>query len=103
LTRRTRAVVLCTPSNPTGAVIAAGEGRRIVDELAGRGIFVISDETYMQFVFEGARWSPASCHGWRQNVVVVGTFSKCFGMMGWRVGFMLADAAICTEAIKVQD
>lgn len=103
LTQRTRAVVLCSPSNPTGAVIDAGEGRRIVEGLASRGVFVISDETYMQFVFAGAHWSAASIDGWRQNVVVVGSFSKCFGMMGWRVGFLLADAAICAEAIKVQD
>ena len=103
LTPRTKAVVLCTPSNPTGAVLEPREGVRIVEELARRNIFVISDETYMQFVFEGAHWSAASVPGWRRNVVVVGTFSKCFGMMGWRVGFMLADAAVCAEAVKVQD
>jgi aminotransferase len=103
LTTRTRAVVLCTPSNPTGAVLDRQDGIRIVGELARRGIFVISDETYMQFVYEGEHWSAASADGWRRNVVVIGTFSKCFGMMGWRVGFMLADAAICAEAVKVQD
>jgi aspartate/methionine/tyrosine aminotransferase len=103
LTARTRAVVLCTPSNPTGAVLDRGEGLRIVDELARRDVFVISDETYMQFVYAGEHWSAASAPAWRRNVVVVGTFSKSFGMMGWRVGFMLADAAICAEAVKVQD
>jgi aminotransferase len=103
LSTRTKAVVLCNPSNPTGAPLEAAEGARIVGELARRGIFVISDETYMHFVYDGVHWSAASGAAWRANVVVVGTFSKSFSMMGWRVGFMLADARICAEAIKVQD
>ena len=103
LTRRTRAVVLCTPSNPTGAVIGPREGALIVGELASRGIVVISDETYMFFVYEGEGWSAASTPRWRDNVVVVGSFSKSFGMMGWRVGYMLADTAICEQATKIQD
>jgi len=103
LTVRTRAVVLCNPSNPTGAPVDAEEGARIVAELAARGIVVVSDETYMHFVYDGTHWSAASVDRWRENVMVVGTFSKSFGMMGWRVGFLLADAAVCAEAIKVQD
>ena len=103
VTARTRAVVLCNPSNPTGAPTDAGDGGLIVERLAERGVFVISDETYMQFVYEGAHWSAASAPDWRRNVVIVGTFSKAFGMMGWRVGFLLADAAVCQEAVKVQD
>jgi aminotransferase len=103
LTPRTRVVVLCTPSNPTGAAIDPGEGDRIVNELMRRDIAVICDETYRPFVYEGEAWSAASVRGWRQNVVVVGSFSKAFGMMGWRVGFLLASAAICEQVIKVQD
>lgn len=103
LSARTKAVVLCNPSNPTGAPIEAADGHLIVERLAGRGIFVISDETYLQFVYDGAHWSAASARDWRQNVIVVGTFSKAFGMMGWRVGFLLADAPLCEEAVKVQD
>jgi aspartate/methionine/tyrosine aminotransferase len=103
LSSRTKAVVLCTPSNPTGATIAPHAGARIVREAASRGILVISDETYMHFVYDEDHWSAASVPGWRDSVAVVGTFSKSFGMMGWRLGFMLADEAICTQAIKVQD
>ena len=103
LTSRTRAVVLCNPSNPTGAPIAADDGERIIRELAARDIAVISDETYMEFVFDGGHWSAASVSDWRRNVVVVGTFSKSFALMGWRVGFVLADRAICEQATKIQD
>jgi aminotransferase len=103
LTARTRAVVLCNPSNPTGAPVAAVHGERIVRELAGRGICVISDETYMQFVYNADHWSAASVPDWRGNVVVIGTFSKSFAMMGWRVGFILADRTICEQATTIQD
>ena len=103
LTSRTKAIVLCNPSNPTGAPIDAEEGTRIVREAATRNLVVFSDETYMHFVYEGAHWSAASVPDWRQNVVVIGTFSKSFGMMGWRVGFALADAPVCEQAVKVQD
>ena len=100
---RTRAVVLCIPSNPSGAVLDPVEGRRIVRELARRDIVVFSDETYMQFVYSGDHWSAASAPEWRRNVVVVGTFSKSFGMMGWRAGFLVADASVCAQAVKIQD
>jgi aminotransferase len=103
LSPRTRAVVLCNPSNPTGAPVAATDGAEIVRETAARGLAVISDETYMAFVYEGAHWSAASEPDWRDTVAVVGSFSKAFGMMGWRVGFVLADAAITREVVKVQD
>ncbi|HEY7188951.1 MAG TPA: aminotransferase class I/II-fold pyridoxal phosphate-dependent enzyme [Vicinamibacterales bacterium] len=103
MTPRTRAVVLCNPSNPTGATITRANGERILRELAARGIWVISDETYMQFVYDAAHWSAASLSDWRRNVVVIGTFSKSFAMMGWRVGFILADRDVCEQATKIQD
>ena len=103
LTPRTRAVVLCNPSNPTGRGLDADEGRAVIERLAARGVLVISDETYMHFVWDDTHWSAASVHSWRDNVVLIGTFSKCFGMMGWRIGFMLATTRICEQALKVQD
>ena len=96
-------VVLCNPSNPTGAPVDRAEGAAIVRESAARGLAVISDETYMHFVFEGSHWSAASEPAWRDTVAVIGSFSKSFGMMGWRVGYILADSAICREIVKVQD
>jgi aspartate/methionine/tyrosine aminotransferase len=117
ITSRTRAVVLCTPSNPTGAVIAPVELTRIVLELRTRGIVVMCDETYMHFVYPRATEpavgvtksgrltsaSAAAIEGWRENVVVLGTFSKSFGMTGWRLGYLLAGSKVCEQAIKIQD
>ena len=101
MTVRTRAVVLCSPSNPTGAVVDEGELRTILGELRSRGVLVFSDETYQHF--GNSTSSAASIELWRDHVVVVGTFSKSFGMTGWRVGYMIADAGICEQALKIQD
>ena len=64
---------------------------------------LICDETYMHFVFDGAHSSAGSIEGWKENVIIVGTFSKSFAMTGWRVGYLLADRRFCEQAIKVQD
>jgi aspartate/methionine/tyrosine aminotransferase len=103
LTPRTRAVVICNPSNPTGATVDAAEGLRLVAELEKRSIALVSDEAYMHFVYGGEHWSAATSPGWRRNVVLVSTFSKSFGMTGWRVGYVLADRTFCEHAIKIQD
>jgi aminotransferase len=103
VTPRTRAVVVCTPSNPTGAVVAADEMARIARELGTRGIVLFADETYARFVYEGSYTSLAAVQGWRDNGVVLSTFSKSFGMTGWRVGYMLASERVCEQAIKIQD
>jgi aspartate/methionine/tyrosine aminotransferase len=104
VTARTRALVLCSPSNPTGAVIDPDELERIGAELGKRGIVLICDETYQRLVYAGATHrSGASLPGWRDSTIVCGTFSKSFGMTGWRIGYMLAAAGVCEQAIKIQD
>ena len=74
----------------------AGEHRRRVERL-------VSDETYLHFVYGAPHASAAAVEGWRDNVVVVGTFSKSFGMTGWRAGYLVAASGVCTEAMKIQD
>ncbi len=104
LTSRTRAVVLCNPSNPTGAVVSYSELTRILTELRRREILLVVDETYMHFVYgRGGHSCIASLPQWHENAVMISSFSKSFGMTGWRVGYMLADARVCDQAIKIQD
>lgn len=104
VTAKTRAVVLCSPSNPTGAVIDPDELERIGAELRKRTIALICDETYHRLVYGGATHrSGASLPDWRDYVIVCGTFSKSFGMTGWRIGYLLAPDRVCDQAIKIQD
>ena len=104
ITPRTRAVVLVSPNNPTGAVYAGAEIEEIGRAMLARGITVISDETYMNFVY-----GPARHHGlvslpdWRKGILVCGSFSKSFAMTGWRVGYLIAPADVAVQALKIQD
>ena len=103
VTSRTRGVVICTPSNPTGAVVGREHMARLVRETAARRITLFCDETYGRFVYGAEFASLAASPGWRDSGVVVSTFSKSFGMPGWRVGYVLAPREICDAAIRIQD
>ncbi len=103
LTPRTRAVLLNSPCNPTGGVMAPEEAERLVAECARRGVLVISDETYERFVYEGTPFSLASLAAqFPDTVVLIGSFSKTYAMTGWRLGYLagpqpLVDAVACIQ------
>ncbi|MEQ1761134.1 MAG: aminotransferase class I/II-fold pyridoxal phosphate-dependent enzyme [Vicinamibacterales bacterium] len=103
LSSRTAAVVVCSPSNPTGDVVAREQLAVIQQELARRSITLFIDETYADFVYDDVHTSGTAFSSWRENTVIVSTFSKSFGMTGWRVGYLLANSEVCKQAIKVQD
>jgi aspartate/methionine/tyrosine aminotransferase len=105
LTPRTRAVVLVSPGNPTGAVIPEAQRRQLGRLCAERGLWLISDETYDGLTFPPARHaSPLTDpEADPDRVVALGSFSKIFGLAAWRVGYLLASAAFIEEAIKAQD
>lgn len=87
----TRVVMLATPSNPTGAIIQPDELRQICDFVADRDGVVIVDEIYHGLVYEGTVDTAAHYQG---NVIVINSFSKYFGMTGWRVGWLVAPEAL---------
>ena len=97
-----RAVVLTTPSNPTGEVIGGPALGALADALRSRGVWLSVDETYLTFVYDSAPFSATRLIE-TGNVIVVGSFSKTFAMMGWRLGYLAAPEAVIREAIKVQD
>lgn len=103
VTERTRAVVLVTPSNPTGAVTPPREVERIIDECAARNIILFVDETYLRFTYGAAPATALASRRWRETVVIIGSFSKGFAITGWRCGYLIADAEVITEAMKIQD
>jgi aspartate aminotransferase len=92
LTPRTRMLILNSPSNPSGRVIPPDEFERIVDLANDRGIYVISDECYLKFVYPPAGvYSAAQLpEEKRRRLCVAGSFSKTYAMTGWRIGYSLA-------------
>jgi len=104
ITDRTRAVLLSTPCNPTGAVFTEHD-LRALGELARRhGLMVITDEAYEYFVFDDAvHFSLASVPEYRDHVVSVFTLTKTYAMTGWRVGYIHARADLVAEMNKAHN
>lgn len=104
ITPRTKLIILNSPCNPSGRVIPPAEFARIMELLADRGIYVISDECYLRFVYPpGEVFSAASLPAeLRARLCIAGSFSKTYAMTGWRVGYALAPPEWTREMLKVQ-
>jgi aspartate aminotransferase len=102
LTPRTKLVIINSPSNPSGSVLSQSEFRAIYELTSKRDIFLMTDECYCQFVYEGQPYSIAAQPGAKESVVVAGSLSKTYAMTGWRVGFVLAAAPIIGAMMKLQ-
>ena len=100
---QTRAVVLVSPGNPTAAVAGEPFVRGLCELCARHGLWLLSDETYDMLTFEpSVHCSPASVSDY-ERIVTLGSFSKIFGLAGWRVGYLLGSAELFEQAFKVQD
>jgi aspartate/methionine/tyrosine aminotransferase len=100
----TRAILLVTPNNPSGAVYKRDMVDKIVDLCLQYNLLLISDETYMRQVYDGAEhYSPRLRRDAVDNVITVGSFSKDFGMSGWRVGYVIGPPDFIKEYLKIQD
>jgi len=101
---KTRGVFLASPNNPTGAVYDKDTVDQIVDICIQHDIVLISDETYSRMVFDGAsHYSPRQRRDAVEHIITLGSFSKDFGMSGWRVGFVVGPKEFTDEFLKVQD
>ncbi|HET9480433.1 MAG TPA: pyridoxal phosphate-dependent aminotransferase [Candidatus Polarisedimenticolia bacterium] len=100
----TRAIILCSPSNPTGAVIPAGELARFADLAVGKDLLLIFDECYEKFLYDGREHaSLAREHRrLRDRLVLVSTFSKSYAMTGYRVGYAVASRELISAMAIVQ-
>ena len=104
ITPRTKLIILNSPCNPSGRVIPPAEFQRIMELLLERGIYVITDECYLRFVYPPAQvFSVASLTPeLRSRLCVAGSFSKTYAMTGWRIGYALAPREWTREMLKVQ-
>jgi aspartate aminotransferase len=103
ITPKTRAMLLCSPSNPTGAVYSKAELEALARVLAPHErIIIISDEIYEHINFVGKHESIAQFDNVRDRVVLVNGVSKGYAMMGWRIGYMAAPAWIIKAVTKLQ-
>ncbi len=87
ITARTRLIVINSPENPTGGVLDRGQIERIAALAAARGIPVLADEIYRQFLYEGEFVSIMGLPGMRELTILLDGFSKSYAMTGWRLGY----------------
>jgi aspartate aminotransferase len=102
ITPKTKLVIINSPSNPSGSVLPRDEFRKIFTLTSKRDIFLMTDECYCHFVYEGEPYSIAAEPNARETVVVAGSLSKTYAMTGWRIGFALAPAPIIGAMMKLQ-
>ena len=102
ITSRTKAIILNTPCNPSGAVMHRDDFRDVVLMAHRRGIYVISDECYVYLNFTGDLYSAGSITEAREHLVIIGSLSKTYAMTGWRSGYALGPKPIVDQINKLQ-
>jgi len=102
ITPRTKALILNSPSNPSGAVVKPADMRAIMQLCHERGVYVIADECYSYLDFSGAHISVGAYHETKEHAVIIGSLSKTYAMTGWRLGYALASGPIVKAMQKLQ-
>jgi len=103
VTEKTRALIMNTPNNPTGAVLTKKDLEEIADFAVEHNLIILSDEVYEHFVYDGAKnYSIASLDGMFERTITINGFSKTFAMTGWRLGFAAAPAWIIEKMTRFQ-
>jgi aspartate aminotransferase len=102
LTQKTRMIIINSPSNPSGGVLERAEFEKIARIAHDRGIWLLTDECYCQFLYDSEPFSVAAMPGIKDSVLIAGSLSKTYAMTGWRVGYTLSPAAVASAIIKLQ-
>ena len=103
LTPRTKAIIMCTPHNPTGVVHTLEDLEEVAEVARKNNLFVITDEPYERIVWGGRRHiSMATLPGMKDLTITLMSLTKSFSMGGWRIGFANANAQLITQMTKLQ-
>lgn len=102
ITPHTKALMLCSPSNPTGRMIPKEELAKIAEVVKKHQIWVLSDEVYCELVYdEHEHCSIGSFPGMKPYTIVLNGFSKAFAMTGWRIGYVCAPSELMSQVNKL--
>ncbi len=101
ITSRTKAIMYCSPSNPTGTVFSEEQLRQLAEVALENDLMLITDEAYEYFTYNGHKhFSIASIPEMVKNVVSCYTFTKTYAMTGWRIGYLHADEELIPQIAK---
>jgi aspartate aminotransferase len=103
ITKKTKLIMLNTPSNPAGSVFPRDTMKMVADLANDNDLFVMSDEIYDRQVFDGKHYSIASMRGMARRTITVNGFSKTYSMTGWRLGWLVAPPSIVDALGRLQE
>jgi len=104
VTKKTKAILICHPMNPTGSVFSPEDLTALAEIAVERNLFIITDEAYDFLVYDGlSQFSLSSIPELKKNIMACYSFSKTYCMTGWRVGYMYAPARLIDQVLKVHD
>lgn len=102
ITPKTKAIMMCSPNNPTGTMIPAEELEKIAQLVVKNQIWCISDEIYCELAYDNAKHvSIGSYPGMKDYAIILNGFSKSFAMTGWRIGYIAAPAELLAQIVKL--
>jgi len=101
VTSKTKAILYCSPSNPTGTVFSEKHLRQLADIALDNNLMIITDEAYEYFTYDGYKhFSIASIPEMKKNAISCFTFTKSYAMTGWRIGYLHADETLIPQITK---
>lgn len=101
ITPRTKALLLCYPSNPTGATQTRENLQAIMNLAVTHDLYVISDEIYDRLTYQGTHTCLASLDGARERTILLNGFSKTYAMTGWRIAYACAPRPVAEAILKI--
>lgn len=102
ITPKTKALMICSPNNPTGTMIPKEELEKIAKLVVENKIWCISDEIYCELVYDGAEHvSIGSFPGMKDYAIILNGFSKSFAMTGWRIAYICAPSELLKQIVKL--
>ena len=101
VTKKTKALMINFPNNPTGGVMRKGDLEAISDIVTDNDLLLISDEVYAELTYEGQHVAAATVGDLYERTITLNGFSKAYAMTGWRVGYLCAPKPLCEAALKI--
>ncbi|NMB77688.1 MAG: aminotransferase class I/II-fold pyridoxal phosphate-dependent enzyme, partial [Methanomicrobiales archaeon] len=101
ITKKSKALLISFPNNPSGAVMMESDLKAIADLVIDHDLLLISDEVYSELSYEKRHCSAATVSDLWERTITLNGFSKAYAMTGWRIGYLCAPKEICDAALKI--
>lgn len=102
ITDKTRLIILNTPQNPTGGILTKSDLEAVAKVAREKDIYILSDEVYMNIIYEGVHHSIAAMPGMQERTIILDGFSKTYAMTGWRLGYGAMPDDLAQKVIQLQ-